>query len=281
MTHVLSRRAAFGALAGASVVGVASCQPSPVAASALACPAAEIGRELAALVQDINLADHAWLRADPAHRADAAAHFTALEQHLDQRFEALSQARAASLPGALVQAMCASSIVTAYGLPAALEARFSRLMLSVVNTLEASGGACREDFAGAYYMPRELDAARCAAEDADPSMGPDGEIVALGAEAAAMIAAYVAKGGPDAEFPEFATEVEEDAFTRAFYAEMDRAYVLADQMCAMRALTLVGAQTKSRLAKQFSGMGYGEEAVKLAQSVCRDLECGVFRTGEG
>ena len=71
------------------------------------------------------------------------------------------------------------------------------------------------------------------------------------------------------------------AFASAFYSEMDRAYELAEQMCGMHALTLIGTRAKSRLANRFSGMGYGEEAGKLAHSVCRDLERGLFRTREG
>lgn len=242
-----------------------------MAAPAELCPAASIGREIAALVDAVNEADRAWLDAAPADSDAAQGRFDALERRLDDRIEAISFARASSLPGALAQAMVASCAAMGDELPSSIAARFNRLMVSVVGVLEARGGVSREAMAGEYFMRRELDATRAAD---DPVSLPDAEIVDACADAVALLAAYKAKDATT--FDEPGTDDAEEAF----YSEANRADEIAKRVCGLRALTMAGVRAKVGLVLANRDVRDIERANQLAQSIADDLARGLLRSRE-
>lgn len=280
MPAPLSRRAAFGAAAAVlPVAGVASCQPVPAASAP--CPAAEIGRELAALVDEHHAADCALVAAAPGDRAAAERCFDALNAAVSGRTRALAEVRATSLPGAMAQAMCAVSLFS----PGVLDdgwrtAAFMRLMASVVNALEAAGGVRREAMAGEYLMARGLDATR-GHIGGDAPASPDAALEAMADEAFRLWAAYAAKGEFRDDLADDMTAEEAKRAEDAFYAEADAALEVADHMSKERACTLAGLEAKARVCGMFDRAheGYAEHVLKLGRSIAADVERGVLPGG--
>lgn len=163
MKERLSRRAAFGLLPALGPAAITTTPATAAALMAAPCPAEAIGRELAALAIAADAADRAWLDALPEGKEVAHRRFSELEDRLLERTEALANARASSLGGALAQAMLAASDALEF-IGGAEAKRINRCMVSALSAIEAHGGVRREDVAGDFLLSRSRDATR--AQDA-------------------------------------------------------------------------------------------------------------------
>ena len=159
MSAPVSRRRA---LAGAALLPAAPALAQAARDPAARCPAARLGRDLAAAVEAYNRADAAALAAPAEHRDAAARHFEGLWIPIGELRDALSRAQARSHEGVMAQAMVVSWLVDSWGgdLHPEVEQAIHRLLLSVVRFCEAAGGVAREEMAGEFMMARRLDPLR-------------------------------------------------------------------------------------------------------------------------
>jgi hypothetical protein len=129
------------------------------AASAAGCPAAKIGRELRQLADALSAADDAYLAAPPARARAAERRLFACCARTCALRSKLSRVQATSLEGAMAQAMAASSILDANSdtLAPETEGELQALLVSIVRLAEASSSMPREEMAGDFLMPRNLD----------------------------------------------------------------------------------------------------------------------------
>lgn len=233
------------------------------------CPAAAIGREIAALAVSVNEADALWVATKGGSESAVHDRFRGLEAQLSAKRDQLSSVLASSVPGAMAQIMEAFALANGDGwMTAAAELRFHCLMVSAVNALEGLGGLSRETMGGGYLMARDFDGR--AFEDGDSAFRPDPEIVDACAKACTLIASHRIK---DADAPgSFETEEEE----AAFYAEVREAEGIGNHVLTIRAFTVAGLQAKSRLHGAWLSIGDKDGAAELANSIASDLACGIF-----